>query len=71
VRTLERLFRRAGLALKMSEGFHPKPRLSFPLPMAVGTTGLDEVREVIVRVIWDERTPRACELVYFVRDPAV
>ena len=46
VRTLERLFRRAGLALKMSEGFHPKPRLSFPLPMAVGTTGLDEVLEL-------------------------
>ncbi len=35
------------------------------------TTGLDEMREVIVRVIWDERTPSACELVYFVRDPAV
>ena len=35
------------------------------------TTGLDEVREVIVRVIFDERNPSACELVYFVRDPAV
>jgi type II secretion system protein I len=35
------------------------------------TTGLDEVREVVVRVIWDERRPNACELVYFVRDPAV
>jgi type II secretion system protein I len=34
------------------------------------TTGLDEVREVIVRVIFDERNPRLCELVYFVRDPA-
>ena len=34
------------------------------------TTGLDEVREVIVRVIFDERSPNACELVYFVRDPA-
>ena len=37
----------------------------------VVTTGLDEVREVIVRVIFDERSPSACELVYFVRDPAV
>lgn len=46
VRTLERLFRRAGLDLKMSEGFHPKPRLSFPLPLAVGTAGLDEVFEL-------------------------
>ena len=35
------------------------------------TTGLDEVREVIVRVVFDERNPSACELVYFVRDPAV
>ncbi|MFQ5665101.1 MAG: prepilin-type N-terminal cleavage/methylation domain-containing protein [Candidatus Binatia bacterium] len=34
-------------------------------------TDLDEVREVVVRVIWDERNPHACELVYFVRDPAV
>ncbi len=34
-------------------------------------TGLDEMREVLVRVIWDERTPRACEIVYFVRDPAI
>jgi len=34
-------------------------------------TGLDEMREVIVRVIWDERAPRACEIVYFVRDPAI
>jgi len=35
----------------------------------VMTTGLDEMREVIVRVIWNESTPNACELVYFVRDP--
>jgi radical SAM-linked protein len=46
VRTLERLFRRAGLALSMSEGFHPKPRMSFPSALAVGVTGLDEVLEL-------------------------
>lgn len=34
-------------------------------------TGLDEMREVVIRVIWDERAPHACELVYFVRDPAI
>jgi general secretion pathway protein I len=34
-------------------------------------TGLDEMREVVIRVIWDEATPNACELVYFVRDPGV
>lgn len=39
--------------------------------LQVISTGLDEMREVLIRVIWDERTPRACEVVYFVRDPAV
>ena len=34
-------------------------------------TGLDEMREVVVRVIFDEANPGACELVYFVRDPGV
>jgi radical SAM-linked protein len=46
VRTLERLFRRAGLCLSMSEGFHPKPRMSFPSALAVGIAGLDEVMEL-------------------------
>jgi len=34
------------------------------------STSVDETREVVVRVIWDERAPNACELVYLVRDPA-
>jgi radical SAM-linked protein len=46
VRTFERLFRRAGLALSMSEGFHPKPRMSFPSALALGIEGIDEVMEV-------------------------
>ena len=46
IRTMERLFRRAGLQLGMSEGFHPKPRMSFPSALAVGIAGLDEVMEV-------------------------
>ena len=29
----------------MSEGFHPKPRLSFPAPLGVGIEGTDEVME--------------------------
>jgi len=45
-RALERLFRRAGLALGMSQGYHPKPRMSFPSALAVGVEGLDEVVEV-------------------------
>lgn len=35
------------------------------------STGLDEMLEVIIRVIWDEANPSACELIYFVRDPGV
>jgi radical SAM-linked protein len=46
VRLLERLFRRAGLRLGMSEGFHPKPRMSFPSALSVGIEGLDEVMEL-------------------------
>jgi radical SAM-linked protein len=46
VRALERLFRRANLTLRMSEGFHPKPRMSFPSALALGTEGLDEVMEL-------------------------
>ncbi len=45
VRTWERTFRRAGLPLRMSQGFHPKPRLSFPAALALGVAGLDEVLE--------------------------
>ena len=46
MRCLERLFRRAGLALSFSEAFHPKPRMTFPLALAVGIEGVDEVMEV-------------------------
>ncbi len=46
VRLMERLFRRAGLTLGMSEGFHPKPRMSFPSALAVGIEGRDEVMEL-------------------------
>ncbi|HEX5445651.1 MAG TPA: TIGR03936 family radical SAM-associated protein [Pirellulales bacterium] len=42
-RAWERVFRRAGLEVRMSEGFHPKPRLSFPSALAMGVAGLDEV----------------------------
>ncbi len=45
VRTFERLFRRAGLRLSMSEGFHPKARMSYPSALALGVEGLDEVME--------------------------
>lgn len=46
VRTMERLFRRADLDLAMSEGFHPRPKMSFPSALAVGIAALDEVMEL-------------------------
>jgi radical SAM-linked protein len=46
MRCMERLFRRAGLKLGMSQGFHPKPRMTFPLALAVGIEGDDEVMEL-------------------------
>ena len=46
MRCMERLFRRAELRLGMSQGFHPKPRVTFPSPLAVGIEGTDEVMEL-------------------------
>ena len=46
VRTFERMFRRAGLALSMSEGFHPKVKMSFPSALALGIEGTNELMEV-------------------------
>lgn len=46
LRVYERLFRRAGLELSMTEGFHPKVRMNFPSALALGVLGLDEVMEV-------------------------
>ena len=46
MRSMERMFRRAGLELAMSQGFHPKPRMTFPAALAVGIEGTDEVMEL-------------------------
>lgn len=46
MRCMQRLFRRAAVPLKMSQGFHPKPRMTFPSALAVGIEGTDEVMEL-------------------------
>ena len=46
VRAVERSVRRAGVQMSMSEGFHPKARLSFPLALSVGIAGAAEVMEI-------------------------
>jgi len=52
-RMMERLFRRAALPLSMSQGFHPKPRMTFPSALAVGVAGLDEVMELELSESWE------------------
>ena len=46
MRCLQRWFHRVGLPLGRSEGFHPKPRMTFPLALALGVQGTDEVMEL-------------------------
>lgn len=53
IRALERIFRRAGFELAMSEGFHPRPRMRFSGPLPVGQVGLDEVMDLVVVAIGD------------------
>jgi radical SAM-linked protein len=65
MRSLERTFRRAGLALGMSEGYRPKPRMHFPLALAVGMKGRREVMELELH-----ETPSADELLARLRPQA-
>jgi radical SAM-linked protein len=46
MRSFERMLRRADLPFRSSTGFHPKPRIVFPLSMPLGVAGLDEVVEI-------------------------
>lgn len=56
VRVFERLFRRAGLRLSMTEGFHPKARMNFPLPLSLGIAGREEIMEFdLAEEIADDR----------------
>lgn len=43
VRLLVRLFRRAETPLAYTQGFHPKPKLSFAAPLPLGVIGLHEI----------------------------
>jgi radical SAM-linked protein len=45
-RTLERIFRRAELVLATSQGYHPKPRMTFPSALPLGMEGWNEVVEI-------------------------
>lgn len=46
MRLLERALRRAELPIKMTQGFNPRLRMSFPLALALGIEGLEEIVEL-------------------------
>jgi radical SAM-linked protein len=46
MKCFERMFRRAGLPVSATRGFNPKPRMVFPLSLALGIAGLQEVVEL-------------------------
>ncbi|WP_169972602.1 TIGR03936 family radical SAM-associated protein [Tautonia rosea] len=46
MRCLERVLRRAALPVAQSQGFNPRPKLSFPLALALGIEGRREVLEL-------------------------
>src|SRR5262245_31041346 len=45
MRLFERMMRRAGLPFRMTEGFHPLPRMQFPSALSLGIIGCEEVLE--------------------------
>jgi len=53
MRCFERMLRRAEIPFHSSQGFNPKPRLVFALPLPLGMTGIDEVVDLEL----DERLP--------------
>ena len=46
MRSLERMLRRAGLPFRMTEGFHPQPRLILAQSLPLGVVGHSEVLEL-------------------------
>jgi radical SAM-linked protein len=46
MRAFERMLRRAALPFRSTSGFHPKPRIVFPLSLPLGVIGLDEAVEL-------------------------
>jgi len=54
VNTIQRTFRRAGVPVAYSEGFHPKMKMSFLPPLALGMEGRNERLEFKSRIPLDE-----------------
>ena len=43
VRTMQRVFLRAGIKVRHTEGFNPHPKMVFPLPLSVGVSSVCEI----------------------------
>ncbi|MBP7836274.1 MAG: TIGR03936 family radical SAM-associated protein [Candidatus Omnitrophica bacterium] len=50
MRLLMRAMRRAGLPLKMSEGFSPRPKLSFKRALKLGLESEQEEASIVLRL---------------------
>ncbi len=62
MRTMQRVFSRAGVPLKYSEGFNPHAKISVILPLAVGTASMCEYMDFSLRSERDlESLPGALE----------
>src|SRR5262245_50718073 len=46
MRTVERMLRRARMPFRSTSGFHPKPRIVFPLSLPLGVLGTHEAVEL-------------------------
>jgi len=46
MRAFQRAVRRAGLPVRLTEGFNPRPRIVFPVALEVGVASLDEAVEI-------------------------
>lgn len=55
-RVWERSLRRAGIPLKYSQGFNPRPKLNFAAPLPVGCGSEADLMDILLEVPW---TPEA------------
>jgi radical SAM-linked protein len=48
MRTMQRVFIRAGISLKHTEGFNPHPYMRFALPLSVGSESVCELMDTVI-----------------------
>src|SRR4051812_8739434 len=58
MRCFERMLRRASLPFRSTEGFNPRPRMTFALSLALGIVGCEEVLDLELEGEWDPEEVR-------------